>query len=113
MQAMLARGRSFLNGAATGSVLDKITVDGHVYAEGPRVSTGCVEGNNATSFEVCGCNLKVVAYLFHRCAPYTPHDVTVGSCDCGKGGACDAKSLISGTSEPFEWGAASFSVSMC
>mmetsp|Transcript_108377 Transcript_108377/g.197248 ORF Transcript_108377/g.197248 Transcript_108377/m.197248 type:complete len:128 (+) Transcript_108377:58-441(+) len=94
-------------------VTDIIKVNGQEVAAGSTISLGCQTApSDATSFTVCGCNVKVTAHLLTECNDYGKYSTPVGSCDCGSSG-CVTEDLTSGYTESFSWKAASYTVEAC
>mmetsp|Transcript_85177 Transcript_85177/g.150846 ORF Transcript_85177/g.150846 Transcript_85177/m.150846 type:complete len:128 (+) Transcript_85177:79-462(+) len=94
-------------------VTDIIKINGNEVAAGSTISLGCQTApSDATSFTVCGSNIKVVAHLLTECNEYDKYSTTVGSCDSGTSG-CVTAELTSGYTEKFSWKAASYMVEAC
>ena len=73
-------------------------MDGNLVCEGNSVEgyVGCQAATGATSFKVCGPNVKVVAHLLTECSTYGKYSQEIGTCDSSKGGACQEVTLTSG-----------------
>mmetsp|Transcript_37361 Transcript_37361/g.81360 ORF Transcript_37361/g.81360 Transcript_37361/m.81360 type:complete len:130 (-) Transcript_37361:38-427(-) len=99
---------------ATFTVNDKVYAGGSLVAEGTGIAgvVGCNAASSVSTFKVCGCHVKVVAYLLSECQTYKQYDTQVGQCNCANDG-CEEVTLTSGYSEKFEWQATSFSVEAC
>merc|ERR1719401_1568107 len=96
------------------TVVDKIMINGNLQSEGTGIPLGTCQHapKEATSFTVCGCNVKVFASLLTECQEYGKYTQQVGHCNCGES-ACDTKELLSGYTEKFSWTAVSYEVKSC
>mmetsp|Transcript_22184 Transcript_22184/g.39076 ORF Transcript_22184/g.39076 Transcript_22184/m.39076 type:complete len:129 (+) Transcript_22184:68-454(+) len=94
-------------------VTDIIKINGNEVAAGSTISLGCQTApSDATSFTVCGSNVKVIAHLLTECNEYDKYSTSVGTCDSGTSG-CVTTELTSGYTEKFSWKAASYMVEAC
>mmetsp|Transcript_13660 Transcript_13660/g.34313 ORF Transcript_13660/g.34313 Transcript_13660/m.34313 type:complete len:139 (+) Transcript_13660:110-526(+) len=100
---------------ATFTINDQVFVNGAMYAESAALNDhlGCNEYPAGTSsFKVCGCGVKVHAFMMTECQQYEHYDTQIGQCDCSTK-ACDEKTLSSGYTDKFEWKAVAFKISAC
>merc|ERR1719215_198859 len=82
---------------ASFTINDQVYVDGAMYAESAAIEDhlGCNEHPGTSSFKVCGCGVKVHAFMMTECQTYEQYDTQIGQCDCSTK-ACDEKTLTSG-----------------
>lgn len=96
----------------------KVTVDGQVVGIGNSLNSQIGQcktntGDKVQEIEVCGCEVKVNAYLKTRCGEYNTYQKEVGQCDCSKGSACVKVALKHGADNAHDMNAMSYRIDPC
>lgn len=96
----------------------KVSINGKVVGEGTTLDSVISKCNTdteskVTEVEVCGCEVKVDAYLKTRCEQYDSYQATIGECDCAKGSGCEKVALKHGADDAHTLEAMSYQVSPC